>query len=97
VLLHACGVTFGTILSEIRQYTYCLKRTIYGVVMEQHKTFFGNIKLTKWDNNGIITCFQNVKNWHNNVRKMGHLTPFCRNIYVITGQCKMFFWKYKVD
>jgi len=34
VLLHACGVTFGKILSEIRQY----------------KTFFLNIMLTKTDN-----------------------------------------------
>jgi len=39
-LLHACGVTFGTILSETGQYTRCLKRTIYGVVMKQYKTLF---------------------------------------------------------
>jgi hypothetical protein len=38
-LLHACGVTFGTILSEIGQYTSCLKRTIYGVVMKQYDFF----------------------------------------------------------
>ena len=44
-LLHACGVTFGTILSEIGQYTSCLKRTIYGVVMKQYKTFFWKYKI----------------------------------------------------
>jgi len=44
-LLHASGVTFGTILSEIGQFTSCLKRTIYGVVMKQSKTFFWKYKI----------------------------------------------------
>jgi len=44
-LLHACGVTFGIILSKIGQYTCCLKRTIYGVVMKQYKTFFWKYKI----------------------------------------------------
>jgi hypothetical protein len=45
VLLHACGVTFGTTLSEIKQHTSCIKRTIYGVVMKQYKMFFWKYKI----------------------------------------------------
>jgi hypothetical protein len=44
-ILHECGVTFGTILSEIGQDTSCLKRTIYGVVMKQYKTFLWKNKI----------------------------------------------------
>jgi hypothetical protein len=66
------------------------------VLLWDNKTFFGNIKLTKSDN---IRCYYMLSKcvfWDNTVQKMGHLTPFCRNINVIMGQYKMFFGNIKL-
>jgi len=66
-LLHECGVTFGTILSEIKQHTSCLNRQYMVLSLNNIRRFYRNRTIY-----GVITCFQNVKDWHDNVQKMGH-------------------------
>ena len=89
-LLHACGVTFGTILSKIGQYTSFWKQTIYGVVMKQYKIFFLKYKIDKTGQ--YMVLLHAFKMWKL-VRKMVHEMPYWRYTNVITGQYNMFFLK----